>query len=71
MAEKQYMAIDQFGQAHHGLTHPRKDLLELFNRQHADKMYTTGKDGTEYHVGYVIAGCWLRVYEVVPMRKPA
>jgi len=71
MRNKRYMAIDQFGQTHHDLVHPRKDLLALFNRKHADKMYVTGKDGKDYHIGYVIAGQWLSVFEVVPMRKPA
>jgi len=67
---KQYMAIDQYGQTHHGLTHPRKDLLEALGRRHADKMYVDTIKGKTFHVGYIIAGLWLSVYEVTPMRRP-
>jgi hypothetical protein len=63
---KMYMAIDQYGNAHHGLVHPRKDLLELLGRKHADKMYRDKTDGSIHHVGYVIGGLWLEVYEVKP-----
>jgi hypothetical protein len=43
--------------------HPRKELLEHFGRKHADRVYVDRKDGT-YHVGYVIAGLWIRVLGV-------
>ena len=59
-----FMAIDQYGNTHHGLEHPRKDLLERLGRKHAEKMYVDTKDGTAKHIGYVIAGLWLTVYEV-------
>ena len=64
----QYMAIDQYGNTWHGLTHPRKDLCARLGVQHAEKMYAELKDGGERHVGYVIAGHWLDVYEVRPFR---
>ncbi len=68
--KKRYMAIDQFGQTYHGLEHPRKDLCERIGCKHVQKMFIDGKDGKMYHVGYVISGYWLNVYEVIPMRKP-
>ena len=69
MLSKQYMAIDQYGTTYHGLEHPRKDLCERLGRSHADRIFTDSKDGKTYHVGYIISGLWLRVYEVTPMRK--
>lgn len=65
---KKYMAIDQYGHTHHGLTHPRKDLCERLGSKHADKMYTEFKDGSSKHTGYVIAGLWLTVYTVSPWK---
>ncbi len=60
-----YMAIDQYGQTHHGLEHPRKDLMEKLGSRHAHKMYVDSMSkGTAIHIGYVIAGLWLTVYEV-------
>jgi hypothetical protein len=66
---KQYMAVDQYGQTYHGLTHPRKDLMKRLYNQHVTKMYADGKDGKTYQRGYVIGGQWLSVYEVIPTRK--
>lgn len=37
--------------------------------KHAVKMYCDGNDGKTYHVGYIIAGLWLSLYEVTPFRK--
>lgn len=71
MKSATFMAIDQYGKTYHGLKNPRKDLLDLFGRKHADKMYCDGKDGKSYHIGYIIGGFWLSVYEVIPMRKMA
>jgi hypothetical protein len=61
---KTYMAIDQYGCTYHGLTHPRKDLMERLGRKRAAKMYVDTKAGEARHCGYIIAGCWLRLYEV-------
>jgi len=63
-----YMAIDQYGNTHHGLRHPRKDLCELLGRKHAEKMYVDHRDSSRppRHCGYVIAGLWLKVFEVRP-----
>lgn len=68
--EKQYMAIDQYGTTYHGLTHPRKDLMKRLYNQHCQKMFRHDADGNSFHIGYVIGGFWLTVYEVKPMRKP-
>jgi len=67
--KKQFMAIDQYGQTYHGLSHPRKDLLDKLCATHADKMYVDDKDGNIVHVGYVISGLWLTLYEVKPFCK--
>lgn len=64
-----YMAIDQYGQTYHGLTHPRKDLLERLGRSHADKMYQDGPEGQPQHIGYVIGTLWLRLYQVTPIEE--
>lgn len=64
---KMYMAIDQYGQTFHSLTHPRRDLCERIGCKHADKMFVDLKAGGSLHTGYVIAGHWLSVYEVRPM----
>lgn len=62
--ERTFMAVDQYGQYYHDLgPHPRKTLLERIGRSHAEKMYVD-RDSVPYHVGYIIAGLWLRIYEV-------
>ena len=58
-----FIAIDQCNNHYPIHAHPRKELLELFDRQHASKMYRDRKDGV-YHVGYVIAGHWLEVFGI-------
>ena len=65
------MAIDQYGQTHHlGATKwPRKTLLEKFDRKHADKMYKDGADGLPIHIGYIIDGLWLTLFNVQPYEK--
>jgi len=63
---KQYMAIDQYGNTFHGLTYPRKELCERLYCKHASMMRQE-PDGK--HVGYVIAGHWLRLYKVEPFAK--
>jgi len=59
-----YIAIDQFGHFYELKTkHPRKELMEKFCRQHAERIYRDGSLGT-LHVGYIIAGLWLEVYGI-------
>lgn len=61
------MARDQYGRTYHDLgAHPRRALLRIFGRKHADKMYQDRKSGPPLHTGYVIAGHWLTVYTVTP-----
>jgi hypothetical protein len=64
-----HMGIDQYGETYHGLTCPRKDLLNLFGLKHADKMYRDTEKGPR-HVGYVIAGRWIELFKVSPWRRP-
>ena len=70
---KQYMAVDQYGQTYHGLTHPRKDLMKRLGCKHAAKMYVDILNDeslqTASHIGYVISGHWLTVFEVKRMEK--
>ena len=67
-----YMAIDQYGETYHDLERPRRDLLQRLNRRHADKMYVDLISTSEArHCGYVIAGRWLRVFEVTPINTDA
>jgi len=66
-----YMAVDQYGQTFFGLKHPRKELCKKLGTKHAEKMYVNDKAGKTFHVGYVIAGLWLKLYIVEPLRKEA
>ncbi len=59
-----YLGIDQYGTHYHLKHHPRKELLEYFDRQHADNMYRDRTDGSIHHVGYIIAGHWIEIHEV-------
>lgn len=66
--KRYYMALDHCGQTHHLKTKfPRKELLEIYDRKHAEKMYIDSKQGP-IHTGYVIAGCWINVYRVQPFK---
>ena len=67
---KNYMGIDQYGQTYHNLgNYPRKALMERLYNNHCQKMYVDGKDGKNYHVGYIIGNLWINLYEVIPFRK--
>ena len=58
-------AIDQFGNTYHNREpHPRKALLERLGRSRATKMYVDMLAGETRHVGYVIAGHWLTLYNL-------
>lgn len=67
---KQYMAVDQYGQTHHGLESPRKDLLERTGYSTAEKMYVDKKDGSTVHIGYIVGDSWYTIYEVIPWEQP-
>lgn len=65
MRDSTHMAIDQRGTTYHDLgPHPRAELLRRLHRKSAHKMYVDRKSGGSKHIGYVIAGLWLRVYKV-------
>lgn len=65
-----HMAIDQYGTTYHDLgPHPRKALLERLDRKRASKMYMDKTDGRVLHIGWVIAGHWLTVFEVNRMER--
>lgn len=66
-----FMAIDQYGQTYHGLVKPRRDLLSRLGRKRASRMFRDTKDGRAVHVGWIIGGLWLEVYEVKPMEREA
>jgi len=63
-----WMAIDQYGQTYHGLKHPRKELCEKLGSSHVQKMYVDDKKGNSWWCGYIIAGRWLDLYKVEPLR---
>ena len=67
---RQHMAIDQYGQTYHGLgPHPRKEVLRRLGRKHAERMFVDDKAGRSHHIGYIISGLWLEVYQVRPFRE--
>ena len=63
------MGVDQYGDTYHGLEHPRKDLMEKLGRKGARKMYVDKKDGGTKHIGYVVAGRWITLYNVTEWAK--
>ena len=66
--KQSYVAIDQYGQVHHiGHFAPRAELLRMLGRQHADKIYRT-IGGKTQHVGWKIAGLWLDVFKLLPLK---
>lgn len=68
---KDTMGVDQYGQTYHGLgKHPRSTLMQRLNRSHVAKMYRDTKDGPR-HVGYILAGLWIEIYDVSPWRRPS
>ncbi|MBE3114881.1 MAG: hypothetical protein IMZ59_05100 [Actinobacteria bacterium] len=59
------MGIDQYGQHYKLKTdHPRKELQEILGRKHTDKMYVDTKTGDTKHIGYIINGLWITLYEI-------
>lgn len=64
MTRYQFVAMDERGQAYFiDSKYPRKWLLDYFGRQHADKMYIDTGRGHK-HIGYIIAGLWLTIYQI-------
>jgi hypothetical protein len=64
------MAIDQYGTTYHNLgTYPRKALLERLGSRSAERMYRDTNEGESHHIGYIINGLWLTLFNVEPWRK--
>ena len=62
-----YMAKSQCGTIHHLYNvdkSPRAQLLAKCGRQHAERIYVDGKDGTPKCIGYVVGREWFTIYEV-------
>ena len=66
------MGRDQYGHTYHDLgQHPRKTLCERLGRRHVAKMYVDKRDGGTAHVGYVIGGRWITLYQVEAWERGA
>ena len=60
-----FMGQDQYGQTYHlEPQHPRKQLLDRLGYKSAQKMYIDTKDGVSKHIGYIVGGLWITLYEV-------
>jgi len=62
MVKLGYIGICSDGTKIHIAKYPRKELCEYFGVKHAEKMYVGDEKGL--HIGYVIAGRWITVYEI-------
>ena len=58
------IGIDQYGNVHQipGI-YPRKELMESCYAKHAEKVYVDTKDGECKHIGYIVNGLWIKLYE--------
>ena len=71
MKAQNHMAKDQWDNTFHDLgANPRAELLRRLDRKHASKMYVDTKSGAVQHIGWIIAGHWLTVYEVKRINTP-
>jgi hypothetical protein len=69
---KKIMGRDQYGRAYHDLgAHPRKALLDRLVRKHAAKIYIDKEEGPPVHIGYIIAGLWITLYQIEPWEREA
>lgn len=66
-----YIGLSSDGSKFFIKEHPRKELLEQLNATHADKMYRDTTTGKAVHVGYIIAGLWIEVYEIREWKEVA
>ena len=72
MGQYKHIARDQYGDVYWLGKYPRKELLMLFGRKHADKMYVDNPSAeTQFdsgiHIGYVIAQHRLAVWKIKPL----
>ena len=66
-----YLGIDQYGQHYEIDKYPRKELLAKLGAARADKIYCDSRGGKMPHVGYLISGLWIDVYQVYPFKEAA
>jgi len=59
-----YIGKDQYGNRFKIDKYPRKELLEQLYATNAAKMYVDKADGSIEHVGYIIKGHWINIYEI-------
>lgn len=70
--EKLWFAGDQHGnKLVYRSTSARKGLLEELGRSSARKIYRDKKDGSSRHVGWIVAGRWFDVFEMIPLPEVA
>jgi len=50
---------------------PRAGLLRALGRKHADPIYRDRADGRPRSVGWVVAGVWWDVFQLVPLSECA
>ena len=62
--KKMFLGVDQYGHCYPFLIHPRKELIEKIGVSHVSKMYVDKKSGEIAHVGYVIGGLWVELFEM-------
>ena len=67
MKGKPTMYLNQYGQRFWART--VKELREIVGGGRVRKMYCDKKDGSTFHVGYVIGQHWLSAY--LPVENPA
>lgn len=60
-----YIGIDQNGDTYklEG-KHPRKELMTNLSASNARKMFIDTKNGESKHIGYIISGLWITLYEI-------
>lgn len=64
------VAIDQYGSCIFiPGKHPRKELLSKLYAKHADKIYYSKRDGSTFHIGYIIQRRWFTLYQMRELPK--
>jgi hypothetical protein len=59
-----YIGIDNYNNYYHIKKYPRKELLQQLGFKYAQKMFVDTKKGKTKHIGYIIGGHWINVYEI-------
>lgn len=59
------VAINQYGDAVIlKTTHPRKELMDLYEAKTATKLYKDTKGGKSKHIGYLVYELWFTFYNI-------